>query len=176
MKNTKTTPDIADPVLDDALATAVAVDVEPSRTLDAATRRRLFDRIRDRIGFGEEHLHLPARDGDWRVLAERVYLKVLQRDDVTGLATYLVRYSPGTQFPVHPQRTTEECLLVAGDLRIGDTDMQPGDLQIAVPGIPHGPLVSQRGALVFVRGVLSRVPERIADEAFDVLPPLAASR
>ena len=54
--------------------------------------------------------------------------------------------------------------------------MKPGDLQIAVPGIPHGPLISQNGALVFVRGVLSRVPERIADEAFDVLPPLSAPR
>ena len=158
--------------IDEALAAAIAVDVEPARTVAAADRQRLFDRISDDIGFGEEHRYLPARDGDWRVLAERVYLKVLQRDDATGLATYLVRYGPGTQFAVHPQRTTEECLLVAGDLRIGDTDMQPGDLQIAVPGIPHGPLVSQGGALVFVRGVLSRVPERIADESFDVLPPL----
>ena len=176
MKTTSMPPETVAAALDDALAAAIAVDVEPSRTVDAASRQRLFDRISDGIGFGEEHRYLPARDGDWRVLAERVYVKVLQRDDATGLATYLVRYSPGTQFPVHPQRTTEECLLVAGDLRIGDTDMQPGDLQIAVPGIPHGPLVSQGGALVFVRGELSRVPERVADEAFDVLPPLTAPR
>lgn len=160
----------------DALAAAIAQNVEPRRMLDAADRRRLFDRIGAGLGFGNQHRYLPARDGDWRVLAERVYLKVLQRDDETGIATYLVRYSPGTQFPVHPQRTTEECLLVAGDLRIGDTEMKPGDLQIAVPGIEHGPLVSQGGALVFVRGVLSRVPERIADDAFDVLPPLSAPR
>lgn len=160
----------------DALAAAIAQNIEPRGTLDAADKRRLFARIGDGIGFGEQHRYLPARDGDWRVLAERVYLKVLQRDDESGVATYLVRYSPGTQFPVHPQRTTEECLLVAGDLRIGDTDMKPGDLQIAVPGIPHGPLVSQGGALVFVRGVLSRVPEQIADQAFDVLPPLHSPR
>ena len=176
MKTRSTPPETAGPVLDESLTAAMAADVEPSRVVDAAERERLFARISDSIGFGEEHHYLPARDGDWRVLAERVYVKVLQRDDATGLATYLVRYSPGTQFPVHPQRTTEECLLVAGDLRIGDTDMRPGDLQIAVPGIPHGPLISQGGALVFVRGVLSRVPERVADEAFDVLPPLMAPR
>jgi anti-sigma factor ChrR (cupin superfamily) len=166
-------PETKLPVFDDVLAAAIAADVEPERAVPPADRRRLFDRISDEIGFGDEHRYLPARDGDWRVLGDRVYIKVLQRDDATGQATYLVRYGPGTQFPVHPQRTTEECLLVAGDLRIGDVDMQPGDLQIAVPGIPHGPLVSQRGALVFVRGVLSRVPERVADDAFRLLPPLA---
>jgi hypothetical protein len=172
MKTRSTPPETDGLALDGSLTAAMAVDVEAARVVDAADRERLFARISEGIGFGEEHRYLPARDGDWRVLAERVYLKVLQRDEATGLATYLVRYSPGTQFLVHPQRTTEECLLVAGDLRIGDTDMLPGDLQIAVPGIPHGPLVSKGGALVFVRGVLSRIPERVADEAFDVLPPL----
>jgi anti-sigma factor ChrR (cupin superfamily) len=94
---------------------------------------------------------------------------VLERDPETRVATYLVRYGPGTSFPVHPQRSSEECMLVAGDLQIGDTVMRPGDLQIAVPGIQHGPLVSRRGALVFVRGVLNSVPERRQAQV-EVLP------
>ncbi len=145
---------------DAALLQAVAGDLEARDPLPAEQRDRLFARIESAIGFGDAHRFVPAQGGDWRVLAEGVYLKVLQRDETTRVATYLVRYSPGTSFPRHPQRTVEECMLVAGDLRIGDTQMRPGDLQIAVPGVEHGPLVSRDGALVFVRGVLNAVPER----------------
>jgi anti-sigma factor ChrR (cupin superfamily) len=162
-------PKGSDPALDDALAGAIAGELRPRATVSAADGARLFARIEGAIGFGDDHQLMRAGGGDWRVLAERVFVKVLQRDAHSGQATYLVRYSPGTSFPRHPQRSVEECMLVAGDLRIGDTDMKPGDLQIAVPGIEHGPLISERGALVFVRGVLSRVPEERAP-AFELLP------
>ncbi len=145
-----------DDALDDALAFAIGSHLQPR----VRARSVLFQRISDAIGFAPAHAFFPADGGDWRVLADRVYLKVLMRDEITGQATYLVRYSPGTSFPVHPQRSVEECMLISGDLRIGDIDMRPGDLQIAVPGLLHGPLVSQGGALVFVRGMLSRVPEQ----------------
>jgi len=146
--------------LDDALQVAIAEQLTPRESLPPAQHARLKSRIDAAIGFADEHRFLPAAGGDWRVLAEGVFLKVLERDESTRLASYLVRYSPGTSFPRHPQRTSEECMLVAGDLRIGDTDMRPGDLQIAAPGIEHGPLISRHGALVFVRGVLNNVPER----------------
>jgi anti-sigma factor ChrR (cupin superfamily) len=141
--------------LDDRLAAAIGMHLQPR-----SKGRDLYRRIADSIGFASAHAFFPAEGGDWRVLAERVHLKVLTRDPDSGLASYLVRYGPGTSFPVHPQRSVEECMLVSGDLRIGDVDMRPGDLQIAVPGLAHGPLVSQHGALVFVRGILSRVPEQ----------------
>lgn len=146
--------------LDAGLQGAIAEHLAPREPLAAASRAALKARIDAAIGFAGEHRFLPAEGGDWRVLAEGVFLKVLERDPETRVASYLVRYGPGTAFPVHPQRSSEECMLVAGDLQIGDTVMRPGDLQIAVPGIQHGPLVSRHGALVFVRGVLNSVPER----------------
>lgn len=162
-------PEFAESTMDEPLLAAISGQLAAPTAWPDAAKRDLFARIEAGIGFEPAHRFLPAQGGEWRVLAERVYLKVLQRDEVTGEASYLVRYSPGTSFPRHPQRTHEECLLVAGDLRIGDDVMKPGDLQIAVPGLEHGPLISEGGALVFVRGVLGKVPEQPAG-AFDLRP------
>jgi hypothetical protein len=151
-------------VLDDALATAISGQMCALPQWTAAAKRDLFSRIESAVGFEPAHRFLPAQGGEWRVLADRVFLKVLERDEQTGQAKYLVRYSPGTSFPRHPQRSVEECLLITGDLRIGEDVMQPGDLQIAVPGLEHGPLISEHGALVFVRGVLGKVPTQLAGD------------
>lgn len=168
MNATSTPPD--DSPFDEQLFGALSEQLAAPVVVSAERRARLRGRIDELVGFGDEHFYAPAAGGDWRVLAEGVFLKVLVRDESTRQATYLVRYSPGTSFPRHPQRTVEECLLVAGDLRIGDVEMRPGDLQIAVPGPEHGPLVSRGGALVFVRGVLNVVPERIQPQV-DPIPP-----
>lgn len=101
---------------------------------------------------------LKAEEGQWRRLADRVFLKVLVRDPETQIASFLVRYEPGSRVEKHPQRGPEHCFLVSGDLRIGDFDMVPGDFQFVEAGIEHGPLVSQHGALVFVHGLLKNVP------------------
>lgn len=101
---------------------------------------------------------LKASDGQWRRLADRVFLKVLVRDEDTQIASFLVRYEPGSRVEKHPQRGPEHCFLVSGDLRIGDFDMVPGDFQFVEGGIEHGPLVSQGGALVFVHGLLKNLP------------------
>ena len=140
-----------------------ADQLEPRCRPEPARRLALWQRIEQDDGFADEHRHLPAAGGDWRVLREGVLLKLLQRDDASGQAHYLVRYSAGSGFPRHPQRTVEECLLVAGDLRIGDVEMRVGDLQVALPGTEHGPLLSRHGALVYVRGVLGQVPTQRAD-------------
>jgi anti-sigma factor ChrR (cupin superfamily) len=97
-------------------------------------------------------------DGQWRRLADRVFMKVLVRDEDTQIASFLVRYEPGSRVEKHPQRGPEHCFLVSGDLKIGDFDMVPGDFQFVEAGIEHGPLVSQGGALVFVHGLLRNLP------------------
>lgn len=155
------TPD-ADP-FDITLQDAISAYLDAPGALPSTRQKALKSRIDGLIGFGSEHRLLPARGGDWRVLGTGVFLKVLERDAATRWSTYLVRYLPGAGFPRHPQRSIEECLLVSGDLQIGDQHMQAGDLQIAVPGIDHGPLHSRHGALVFVRGVLNQIPETRAD-------------
>ena len=141
------------------LVAEIAQLLEPVERLMPLENERIFARVRKNIGFSEGVETLRSEGGDWRVLRERVHLKVLKRDVATGLANYLMRYLPGGRVERHPQRFEEECMLVSGDLRIDDIDMQPGDLQFAHPGCEHGPLSTVNGALVFVRGILKTVPE-----------------
>ncbi len=142
------------------LAAEIAQLLEPVERLTPPETERIFARVRKQAGLSDGVETLRADGGDWRVLRERVHLKVLKRDAATGLANYLVRYLPGGRVERHPQRYVEECMLVSGDLRIDEVDMQPGDLQFAHPGCEHGPLSSIHGALVFVRGILKTVPEQ----------------
>jgi|CXWL01.1.fsa_nt_gi hypothetical protein len=150
----------ATPIVDPELAAVVVEHLTERERLTPPESERIFARVRKRLNFSDGVETLRAEGGDWRVLRERVYLKVLKRDDSTGLANYLVRYLPGGRVERHPQRYVEECMLVAGDLKIDDIDMQVGDLQFAPPGCDHGPLSTVNGALVFVRGILKNVPEQ----------------
>lgn len=147
-------------VIEAPLVAEIAQLLEPVERLTPPETERIFARVRKKLGFSDGVETLRAEGGDWRVLRERVHLKVLKRDDATGLANYLVRYLPGGRVERHPQRYVEECMLVSGDLKIDDVDMQPGDLQFAHPGCEHGPLSTVNGALVFVRGILKTVPEQ----------------
>lgn len=130
----------------------------PADLLDVPARERMFAGALARAGVAGGVTTIPAEGGDWRRMRPGVALKVLQRDDASGMASYLVRYDPGARVDRHPQGSVEECMLVRGDLRIDDVDMRPGDWQVALPGGEHGPLTTVGGALVFVRGVLRAVP------------------
>lgn len=142
---------------------ARSVLLPPDNVLEPPARERIFARVLEHTGIAGGVTTVSAAGGDWRVLAPGVALKVLQRDSGTGMASYLVRYAAGARVERHPQGSVEECMLVTGDLRIDDVDMRPGDWQIALPGGKHGPLSSQAGALVFVRGILRAVPLVHAD-------------
>lgn len=145
----------------DELAGVLADSARPKHELSAERTAAVWDRISKSVSFEPEHAFFPASGGDWRALADGVALKVFERDPESGMATYLVRYQAGSSFPKHPQHSREECVLVSGDLRIDDQHMQPGDLQVAVAGTDHGPLISQGGALVYVRGRLTSDPSAL---------------
>ncbi len=146
------------------LMLAMAADLQAPERVSSEVSERIFARVRRKLDLGLGVQTHRADGGDWRVLRDRVYLKVLKRDEATGLANYLVRYLAGGRVERHPQRYVEECMLVSGDLRIDDIDMQVGDLQFAHPGCEHGPLSTVHGALVFVRGILKTVPEQRAPQ------------
>lgn len=139
------------PVLAPMLAAVKPVEA----SADLATR--IWDRIGEQLPQPRVE-SLRADEGDWRRLADRVWLKILVRDAETGIASFVVRYEPGSRVEKHPQAGPEHCFLVSGDLRIGDFQMAPGDFQFVEAGIEHGPLVSNGGALVFVHGLLKSPP------------------
>ena len=93
-------------------------------------------------------------DGDWVSIEAGLEKKLLYRDPVTGEASYLFRMQPGALIEGHHHAKAEECLILEGDLAIGDLRLNAGDYHVAAEGTIHPVLRSQGGALMFVRGAL----------------------
>lgn len=71
----------------------------------------------------------------------------------TGVeASYLVRAQKGAQVPGHGHRFDEECLMLDGDLYIGDVLLRAGDYQLAPVGSRHGHHLADTDLTLLVRG------------------------
>ncbi len=86
----------------------------------------------------------------WRSLAPGVMCAELWSDP--KLVCHMYRLEPGAEVPAHEHSEDEECLLVSGELMLGDTLLQAGDYQIAARGSRHGTASTDVGAVLFVRG------------------------
>ncbi len=93
-------------------------------------------------------------EGEWIEAAPGGWIKILSTDAATGAVTYLAKLSPGFSLPAHPHPVGEECLMLEGDLRLGDVILKAGDFHYAPPGVTHGRLKTENGALVLLRGIL----------------------
>lgn len=65
---------------------------------------------------------------------------------------YLLHLAPGCRVPVHRHRRDEECLMLAGEMYVGDQLLLAGDFQVAKAGGVHRSIETDRGALVLVHG------------------------
>ncbi|MFZ1640521.1 MAG: cupin domain-containing protein [Candidatus Contendobacter sp.] len=101
-----------------------------------------------------------AQEGDWRTLAPGVAVKLLLVDQDAGFQSFLLRLAAGCQLPAHDHGALEECLLLEGDMLIGDRYYTVGDYHAALPGSRHAPLSTRNGGLVFLRSELR--PELMA--------------
>jgi quercetin dioxygenase-like cupin family protein len=63
--------------------------------------------------------------------------------------TMLVRMAPGTSYPAHRHAGAEECMVLQGDLQVGEKQMRQGDFQHAEPGSVHA-VQSTRGGCVLL--------------------------
>jgi quercetin dioxygenase-like cupin family protein len=91
-------------------------------------------------------------EGKWTAIGPGLEKKHLYRDPLTGLESCLVRMQPGAVFAAHHHAEAEECLVLEGDLLIGDLHLKAGDYQVASAGTHHPTLRSERGGVIFVRG------------------------
>ena len=95
-----------------------------------------------------------ADEGEWIRLLDGVFKKPLGTDRREGTESYLLRLEPGAMLPGHGHEKTEECLVLEGELIIGEARFGPGDYHAAPSGIAHLPVTSESGAVVFIRGEL----------------------
>lgn len=90
--------------------------------------------------------------GEWMLIRPGLERKLLYRDPATGTASYLFRMKPGASIEGHHHDKAEECLVLEGDLIIGDLRLHAGDYHVAERGTMHPVLSSAGGAVMFVRG------------------------
>ncbi len=134
-----------------ALASAVA-PAELSTTERASMRERILGRIKAAPPSGT--ITLRAREGNWVAIAQGVTRKMLRQDQVSGRMSYLIRMEPGTTVPNHGHAQVEECLVLEGDVLVGEQQMGAGDWHIALPGSIHHDFRTRSGCLLFIQSEL----------------------
>lgn len=92
--------------------------------------------------------------GEWSEIEPGVAMKRLFRSPDDESTSFLLRLLPGAVLPPHPHPSNEECLVIDGEITIGELRLGAGDYHVAFRGSPHDVIRSERGALLFIRGAL----------------------
>ena len=87
--------------------------------------------------------------GQWMDFLPHVQVKVLHSDGRYN--SILLRMAPGSSLPAHFHEDDEECVVLDGQVRIGNVGVSAGDYHLALSGSRHGELRSDTGALLFLR-------------------------
>jgi hypothetical protein len=97
---------------------------------------------------GEDDRHAK----DWWTLSPGVEVKNLRgREDVLSM---LVRMQPGAVLGDHGHRLEEDCLMLGGEIFLGDILLRADDYHLAPVGARHVNGYSEVGGLLFVHGAL----------------------
>ncbi len=97
-----------------------------------------------------------AEEGSWDSAGVAgVEVRRLFVDREHNRVTMLVRMAPGSSYPRHIHDAAEECLVLEGDLHVGDTVLRRGDYQRAPAGSHHGIQSTEGGCLLLITSSLS---------------------
>ncbi|HSW06388.1 cupin domain-containing protein [Aquabacterium sp.] len=150
------TPDIAapdaEPVLDADIVDLLNGSATASTQGDALSMARVKRRVLARVAEDQrgQHLTVRAADGQWQPFGPGLSLKVLH--ECEGIMSYLIRLAPGASLPAHRHPIDEECVVLEGALRIGELEVGAGGFHLGRQDKLHMPIVSEKGALIFLRG------------------------
>lgn len=136
------TPVVAGP--DGAHAYVRRLRVDPTALAHAESRwwqQAMGQRVNDALA------------GAWTGHAQGMQVRPLaQSGDV---ASMLIRLAPGGVAPDHDHPIPEDCMMIEGELFLGDILLRALDYQLAPTEAPHCSISSDTGALFFVHGTLS---------------------
>ncbi|TAF99310.1 MAG: hypothetical protein EAZ43_16120 [Betaproteobacteria bacterium] len=129
-----------------------AVKVAP---LDPMAERFMKSRLMSRVSTAERSLEtqtIGPADGQWQRFSPRIKIKVLNAEPNGESMSYLLRFEPGAFLVPHRHAIDEECVVLEGEITIGELCVGPGTYHLAPKGRVHEPIRSERGATLFVRG------------------------
>lgn len=140
------------------LGDAVAAS-ELSAERRASMKQRIFARLIDRPPPMMETI----RTGSiaWREVSPGVKAKLLKRDDEANVIIVLWQLEPGGRLAGHSHEDSEECLVLEGEMLVGEHRVAAGELHIAHRGSMHHDLTTRTGCLLMVRSGISPLLESI---------------
>lgn len=133
---------------------AILLEAVPPATPDAERAARMRKRIQEgaciQLAAQADYHTVPADGGAWIRIDPRLEMKILYKD--ARATSFLLRLQPGARLPSHVHTADEECLVLEGELRLGEgVTLKAGDYHFAPRGLPHGAAESASGALLFLR-------------------------
>lgn len=137
--------------LDDDIVDWLNQGVTPE-PIDAQRASRVKRRVLKRIADDQLTRHLTVRqvDGAWRAFGPGLEIKVLHEAD--GVMSYLLRLAPGASLAPHRHPIDEECVVLEGELQIGELRVGAGGFHLGRKDVLHGRITTVDGALIFLRG------------------------
>jgi anti-sigma factor ChrR (cupin superfamily) len=145
---------VLDPVVVQRMAAAIA-PAELAQADRDAMHGRILRRIEEQAPPGTATSR--ASDMKWVPAGPGVEVKVLRIDRDRNDQTVLIRMQPGATVVGHRHTQEEECLVLEGEIFIGNHRLGEGDMHVARPGAVHAPIRAPRGALLMIR---SEMPPR----------------
>lgn len=130
------------------------------KTLSDERRQTLRARMLDKLTTTEQLTSAPAPQGTttiraqempWTFFLPGVTRQVLYRDHQQGIEAAFYRLEPGAKIPRHSHSIAEECIVMSGEMRIGDHVVRAGDVHLASPGVDHDEMWAPHGALLWIR-------------------------
>jgi len=123
--------------------------------LDAMSARFMKSRLMTRVHDHERGAATSTvrpEQGEWEKFSPRIKMKVLRREADGSSMSYLLKLEPGAFLVPHKHHIDEECVVLEGEVTIGDEHVGPGTYHLAPRGLVHQPIRSEHGAILFVRG------------------------
>jgi anti-sigma factor ChrR (cupin superfamily) len=77
-------------------------------------------------------------------------VKRLFADTRRDSVTMLIRMAPGTEYPAHRHGGAEECLVLEGDIQVGDLSLRAGDYHCAQLDSVHDVTRTTGGCLLLI--------------------------
>ncbi len=137
---------------DELASLGVVVDQMGFAVAPAAPRPGLRERVLAEAHAGRTGLDtVRAHEGEWHPFAPGDYPKHLAGKPATRpSASNLVRLEPGARLRTHAHGAVEHCIVLSGDLHVGDLSVGAGDYHRAGVGTVHQEMWTEHGCLFHI--------------------------
>lgn len=96
-------------------------------------------------------VNVPSSDAGWETIGiAGISVKRLSVDASARKATMLIRMAPGTSYPRHRHASREECFVLEGSLKVGESLLRAGDFQVADENSIHDVQSTESGCLLLI--------------------------